>query len=122
MNAASLRVFGRVLGAGALGISIWVAMLGRSATSRGDDRPECASRPGADAERLGAFLRAGCYKDWPHDLDAIRQTGPTRGAGAPHGKVRVYYSPEVLQWLKAGRPAAGIPDGGMIYKEMYDWD
>jgi hypothetical protein len=33
--------------------------------------------------------------------------------------VRVFYSPEVVEWLRAGRPAGGIPDGAVIYKIHY---
>lgn len=98
-----------------LGASL-LAQRGRSAP------PACAplSSLGADPRAIGAFLRARCYGDWEHDA-AVRAAGPAPGERAPHGKLRVYYSPEVMRWLKAGRPEGGPPDGAFIYKEMYDW-
>jgi hypothetical protein len=35
-----------------------------------------------------------------------------------HRAVRVWYSPEIADWLCAGRPEGGLPDGAMIIKEM----
>ena len=100
--------------------ALLVALVAGSA--RADEATPAACRPpGADAKKIGAFLAARCYADWPRDRLAIRATGPSQGSGSPHGKVRVYYSPAVYEWLKAGRPKSGIPDGGMIYKEMFEW-
>lgn len=76
----------------------------------------------ADTTQIAAFLHARCFESWPRDRQPIRKTGPTRGARAPHGKVRVWYAPQVYEWLKQGRPQGGIPDGSLIYKEMFDWD
>src|SRR3954470_24623188 len=83
------------------------------------ERPGC-TRPPAEAARVAAYLGAGCHLDWPRDLEKIRATGPTLPK-SPHGKVRVWYSPEVVEWLRKGRPAGALPEGAMIFKEMFSW-
>jgi hypothetical protein len=103
-------------------------------------------RPGAlpldEYEKaLGSFLRNVCYRDeasgWKRDK-RLRDTGPfiaslQNGAwsGAYHGThapVVVWYSPEMLDWMKVNRPAeessapqtgTPVPDGAVIVKEMY---
>lgn len=69
---------------------------------------------------LYAFLEKGCYKKWVADPQ-IRNTGPFVGGTAfgTHPAVKVYYSPEVWQWLKTKNREGEIPDGGMIVKEMF---
>ncbi len=76
--------------------------------------------PGPDQAKIEAFVDAGCYGGWAHDPE-IRKSGPIIDGVDyfTHGRVRVYYSPEVLHWLLAGRPAGGIPEGAMIVKENY---
>jgi len=51
---------------------------------------------------------------------AVRDTGPfiSGKAYGTHPNVRIFYSPQVMAWLKAGRKGA-IPDGAMIIKEQY---
>ncbi len=52
----------------------------------------------------------------------VRDTGPyIQGAYyGTHPAVRIYYSPEVMRWLAAGRPKdKPIKDGAMIIKEMF---
>lgn len=78
----------------------------------------------ANLSTVVAFLQAGSYLSWPHDPH-IRPTGDvhrTRGGevidGTTHHRVRVYYSPSVAAWLKAGR-VGELPDRSMIVKEMY---
>lgn len=63
----------------------------------------------------GNYLRLG----WAHDK-GVRDTGPyINGAYyGTHPAVRIFYSPRVLAWLKAGRKG-DIPDGEMIIKEQY---
>ena len=108
--------------AGWIGALAALTASGAIREARGDagspDSRVCRT-PTPDEDRIAAFLAAGCYKAWPHD-PAQRATGPTK-AKAPHGRVQVYYSPEILTWVQKGRPAGGIPDGAMIYKEMYAW-
>ena len=84
--------------------------------------PNPCAPPSADKERFTAFLRAGCYRGWAHD-QRIRQTGPVVDGldFATHGRVRVYYSPEVEAWLRNGRRGE-IPDGAIIVKEQYPAD
>ena len=70
---------------------------------------------------VAAFIWAGCPQllKWPHDK-AVRMSGPApSGAASVHGFVLNYYAPSVYTWLKAGRPAVGIPDGAVILKQMY---
>jgi hypothetical protein len=75
--------------------------------------------------RLGAFLKTLRYKHelaWISD-PAWRFTGPIVGpidggsSYATHLPVRVFYSPEVIDWLCEGRKGE-LPDGATIIKEM----
>jgi hypothetical protein len=72
------------------------------------------------------FLRVRGYVNelgWPGDMN-WRLTGPyvgPIGSGQSYGvhpAVRLYYSPEVIEWLCGGRQGE-IPDGAVIVKEMY---
>ena len=90
---------------------------------------------------LGSFLRNVCYRDpasgWKRDK-RVRDTGPFTASlqngkwtGTYHGThapVVVWYSPEMLDWMRTNRPveeseapheASLIPDGAVIVKEMY---
>jgi hypothetical protein len=76
-----------------------------------------------------SFLRSRVYDTvlgWKHDLN-WRLTGPYVGAIGSglslgvHPAVRVYYSPEMIDWLCSDRTAA-IPDGAAIIKEMHAID
>ncbi len=84
--------------------------------------PACTEPLQANTKSLGPFLRAGCPEKlgWKQDA-AIRSTGPVISGVSfdTHGVVKVYYSPEVYQWLSAGRPKSGIPDGGFLVKASY---
>lgn len=72
---------------------------------------------------LSDFVSKGCYKTspgWKADIQ-IRDTGPYIN-GKPYGThnaVRVYYSPEIVEWMNSGRKEGEIRDGGTIVKEMY---
>jgi hypothetical protein len=73
---------------------------------------------------LTVFLMSGGHLGWAHDVapltEDIRQTGPvfeTIGFDT-HQRVRLFYSDEVVDWLKRDRQGA-IPDGAMIVKQMY---
>ena len=78
------------------------------------------AKPGPDQAELVAFYESGAYTAWTADV-SIRQTGPfVDGVDySTHGNVRIYYSPEIVDWLRAGRPEGGIPDGAVIYKIHY---
>ncbi len=70
---------------------------------------------------LYAFLASRGYQrlGWPQDKK-VRDTGPYIGGKSygTHNAVRVFYSPEVLDWMTGGRKGS-IPDGAMIIKEMF---
>jgi hypothetical protein len=72
-------------------------------------------------EELYDFLGNLRYRrlGWRRDK-GIRDTGPYLNGQyyGTHPAVRVYYSPEVIDWLIGGRQG-GIPDGAIIIKEMY---
>ena len=69
---------------------------------------------------LYAFLEIGCYKSWVADA-RMRNTGPFIGGQSlgTHNAVKVYYSPEVWDWLKRRNRQGEISDGAMIVKEMF---
>lgn len=69
---------------------------------------------------LSAFLEQGCYKKWVSDSQ-IRNTGPfINGVSyGTHPAVKIYYSPEMWDWLKVKNRAGEIPDHAMIIKEMF---
>jgi hypothetical protein len=69
---------------------------------------------------LYSFLEQGCYRSWIADLQ-IRNTGPFIGGKSfgTHNAVKVFYSPEVWDWLKRKNRHDEIPDGALIVKEMF---
>lgn len=84
------------------------------------------ARKNAFDERLQDFLANKGYKDWVHDL-TWRLTGPYVGE-IPDGKsygvhpaVRIYYSPEIMEWLCGGRKGE-IDDNAILVKEMHNVD
>jgi hypothetical protein len=90
--------------------------------------------------KLTEFLRNFCHRDeasgWQRDK-RVRDTGPFFGRlvkgkwessyQGTHAPVVVWYSPEMLAWLKANRPQTDasamrppdIPDGAIMVKEMF---
>jgi hypothetical protein len=101
-------------------------------------------QPGASSlnryeERLGLYLRNFCYRDtdagWRSDkrmratgpFTAVEQDGGVAGHDfGTHSPVVVWYSPDMLAWLKKNRATDGdtepelpVPDGAIIVKEMY---
>jgi hypothetical protein len=97
--------------------------------------------PLADFEaKLDQFFGHYCHRDaaagWVHDK-YVRDAGPftatlTNGAWqgrefGTHTPVMIWYSPEMIAWLRANRPAVGarpanpppVPDGAVMVKEMY---
>jgi len=71
-------------------------------------------------KRLYDFLDQGCYKTWIADRQ-IRNSGPFINGNSfgTHNAVKVFYSPEVWDWLKHKNREGEIPDGAMIVKEMF---
>jgi cytochrome c551/c552 len=90
--------------------------------------------------RLNEFLGHYCHRNaatgWVRDKH-VRDTGPfvatlengawTSAYHGTHAPVVIWYSPEMIAWLKANRPADGsgpaeptaIPDGAIMVKEMF---
>jgi hypothetical protein len=91
-------------------------------------------------DALGDFLRNFCHRDegagWKRDK-RVRDTGPFTATlqdgqwvgdyHGTHAPVVIWYSPEMLAWMKANRPLetappdspAPVPDGAVIVKEMF---
>ena len=69
---------------------------------------------------LYAFLENRCYKDWVAD-NQIRNSGPFIGGKSfgTHNAVKIFYSPEVWDWLKHRNREGVIADGAIIVKEMF---
>ncbi len=71
---------------------------------------------------LYPFLAKRVYQSlgWKRDKK-VRDTGPfiNNKSYGTHNSVRIFYSPEVITWMKRGRLGA-IPDGAMIIKEMFE--
>ncbi len=72
-------------------------------------------------EQLARFLQCRQYAKlgWAEDK-GVRDTGPyVSGAYyGVHPAVKIYYSPEVVRWLKDKRKGV-IPDGAVIVKEQF---
>lgn len=72
-------------------------------------------------EQLARFLQCRQYAklDWAEDK-GVRDTGPyvEQNYYGVHPAVKIYYSPQVVRWLREGRKGA-IPDGAMIVKEQF---
>jgi len=91
--------------------------------------------------QLGDYLRNFCHRNpaagWLSDK-ALRDTGPyvaTLADGkwtgtyyGTHAPVVIWYSPEMISWLRANRPSdaaqqpetpAPVPDGAVMVKEMF---
>ncbi|HEY6802987.1 MAG TPA: cytochrome P460 family protein [Pyrinomonadaceae bacterium] len=78
--------------------------------------------PGSKADfekRVYDFLNTGSYLGWCRDK-GVRDTGPyiNNTYYGTHPAVRIFYSPNVVEWLKHGRKDP-LPDGAMIVKEQY---
>jgi Cytochrome P460 len=69
---------------------------------------------------LYSFLEKGCYRSWIADRE-IRNTGPFIGGKSfgTHNAVKIFYSPQVWDWLKVKNRQGEIPDGSVIVKEMF---
>ncbi len=92
-------------------------------------------------EKLGDFLGGFCHRSealgWVRDK-AVRDTGPFTARledgvwkgeyGGTHAPVVIWYSPEMVAWMKVNRPPQEsdapenpppVPDGAVMVKEMY---
>jgi Cytochrome P460 len=69
---------------------------------------------------LYSFLEQGCYRSWTADKQ-IRNTGAFIGGKSfgTHNAVKVFYSPQIWDWLKVKNREGEIPDGAVIVKEMF---
>lgn len=70
---------------------------------------------------LFEFLQKRQYRDLGWAVDkGVRDTGPFIDGKAygTHPAVRIYYSPEIIEWLQGGMKRA-IPDGAMMIKEQF---
>src|SRR6267143_946724 len=69
---------------------------------------------------LYTFLEQGCYRSWIADSQ-IRNSGPFIGGKSlgTHNAVKVFYSPDVWDWLKQKNRQGEIRDGAVIVKEMF---
>src|SRR5829696_716392 len=72
-------------------------------------------------EQLARFLQCRQYANlkWAEDK-GVRDTGPYVNGSyyGVHPAVKIYYSPQVVRWLKEGRKGV-IPDGATIVKEQF---
>jgi cytochrome c553 len=78
---------------------------------------------------LYAFLEAGCYDkplNWARDKD-LRNTGPVISVPlgnannfGTHPAIRIFYSPQAIEWMKKPKATRGeVPDGTIIVKEQH---
>jgi hypothetical protein len=78
-------------------------------------------QPLAFEQQLRDYLSSYAYRQLGWCVDkGVRDTGPFIGGKSygTHAVVRVYYSPQAMQWLRAGRQGP-IADGAVIIKEQY---
>lgn len=77
--------------------------------------------PVAIERRMLAYLRSYRYRELGWCVDkGVRDTGPyvDHVMYGTHPAVRIYYSPEMIAWLRGGRRGAPA-DGAVIIKEQY---
>lgn len=80
-----------------------------------------AGEPFAFERQVLGYLSSYKYRDLGWCVDkSVRDTGPFIGGVSygTHTAVRIYYSAQVIQWLRDGRQGA-IADGAVIIKEQY---
>jgi hypothetical protein len=90
----------------------------------------CASPclpPAATQEAVQQFVKSGCWSTWPTDKGP-RLSGAQGSDGATytvHQTFRVYYSPDMAQWMKTNRPDGktvlndAIPDGSTMVAQIF---
>lgn len=78
----------------------------------------CSSLPPASApdflEHLTRYMNELCYQkaNWPHDAQV-------RTSDGVHLFVRVWYSPELFNWMTVKDRKVPVPNGAIVVKEMY---
>ena len=124
MRRATLGVFGIALLSGALmGLAAGAGQGENGEWRSSSGLPAPSSRPLQDYERNEVFPwllgREYAALDWAVDKE-LRDTGPfvDRVYYGTHPAVRIYYSPEVMEWLEGGRYGE-LRDGAVIVKEMF---
>lgn len=107
-----------------MGVLGAILLVGGRGPGQAAEPDPCKAPPQADSSQFSAWLKAECYKrpelGYLRDKHEKRKTGPTL-ATSPHGRVTVYYSPQLVAWLRAGRRGPA-PDGAVSVKEMFDWE
>ncbi len=90
-----------------------LAMTRGAAATDGCGTLPAATSPGFQMA-LQAFLDARCYvkQNWRHDPNI-------RGTQGVHPNVKVWYSPEIWQWLTTDGHKGNAPMGGILIKEQY---
>ncbi len=103
-----------------------VAGASAAATPQGP-AAQCAQLPLPSAvgvveyeRRLIPWLKARCYQKWVADRE-VRDTGPFVGGVyyGTHPAVKVFYSPEMWDWVKKKNRRGDAPDGAIIIKEQF---
>lgn len=78
----------------------------------------CSSLPPASApgflQHLTRYLNDLCYQkaNWPHDAQV-------RTSDGVHPFVRVWYSPNLFEWMTVKDRKVPVPNGAIVVKEMY---
>ena len=98
-----------------------------AATQGASGQQQCARLPVPSAvgvaefeRRLITFLKGRCYEKWVADRE-VRDTGPFVGGVyyGTHPAVKVFYSPEMWDWLKKRNRRGDAPDGAVVVKEQF---
>ena len=100
---------------------------GARTAAASQDAGACAALPLPSAvgvveyeRRLIPFLKGRCYQSWVADRE-VRDTGPFVGGiyYGTHPAVKVFYSPEMWDWVKKRNRRGDAPDGAFIVKEQF---
>lgn len=113
----------QAIGSLLLAVAVFPVVASAGNPGRPADLPLPSSLSVAEYEALlFEFLNTRTYKTlgWTPDK-RVRDTGPFINGKeyGTHPAVKIYYSPEIIQWLVDGKQDP-IPDGTMIVKEQYE--